>query len=796
MSEEEDRQRLRYLQLKKKKALAVADAEKPVDTGAMPNTEGEGFNMQDVRGGIGAVNKGMFAGFGDEIVGGIRALDDQLFPSTYDFGDDVSKEGQSLEEGYKMYRDDVRSSDAEFARENPGSALGLTLAGGVLSPLNKVAPGVGTGRAGMAGRGAVEGALAGYGESEADTLGGTLRDAALGGGLGGTVGGALGVGGHLLGKTKGIENLWQEGADGVKRFKPLHLAADADSLAGRLYRNTFGRSSGGTKLRQQEQPWLDDAAEAVEAERLGLTARKLDLDDAARREGVDAAAVTRGERTTLAESTRQERVNMDTHIDALEAAELNPKQAVPKLPKATAATKIDTRNAEPTVKFRRDAAVESIPVRERELIFRDPEGGTIDIDDTEMVDDMIYDFWQSDDAFGMVKGRDFDLDNQELRGYVRDVMETPESRSQLGEVVTAAKKRAKAEGFDLKIEDVTEDGDTFFRKMTDDEVLDWAFDGEIAGDVLMELRNIYARGANKASGMSRGSQRKVASAFDKYIARNIDDPDEYFEHIAAYPNSITHGKAVAGNKANAAGGKFTIDEHQAAGKPMARRGTDKPGQRSKKRPMQPQARAAREELAAMAPPPAALPDATAANAARQANVVADAANAATKGETKRLRRTMRAGLADRTGRRSQDIADRAADIGEEITGRTKRGKAALSEEAVTGPLGQASARARKLAEKATPTGASGLSERLTDVMIGSIALPQGAPMAAKLGAGVGGALGGTTKPVQSFIAGQAAPQRGAQALAKALRGLTKEEQIIEMMNRGLSRQAAISAIGE
>ena len=71
--------------------------------------------------------------------------------------------------------------------------------------------------------------------------------------------------------------------------------------------------------------------------------------------------------------------------------------------------------------------------------------------------------------------------------------------------------------------------------MNEEEILEWAFDGPIEGGVLMELRNVYARGANSASGMSRGSQRKVATAFDKYIVDNIDDPEEYYEHIAAYP---------------------------------------------------------------------------------------------------------------------------------------------------------------------------------------------------------------------------------------------------------------------
>ncbi|RKZ12058.1 hypothetical protein DRQ53_15280, partial [bacterium] len=607
MTEEEERERYRYLQLKKKKSAQTATP----DTDIPPvEVEGEGLDLQDIRGFGGALLKGQLAGFGDEFVGGVRTGMEMLNPASYGEGT------QDFADTYRMYRDDARASDKEFERENAGTALAANLVGGIASPINKVAPGMGTTRSGMAGRGAVEGALAGYGESED---GNVLRSTLTGAGFGGGVGGLIGTAGHLFKRAKGIEDLDQV-VDGEKRFKSLPLAADEDSLAGRIYRNTFGRSSGGGKLRTQEQPWLGDAAEAVETERLALDARRLDFDEAARGEKLDLAETTRVQKRSLAEDVNQERMNMDAQIDMLEAAELKPKQAVPKLPKAVKAAKGDVRDAEPTRVFRRQAATESLPPKERGWF----EG--VDIDDPEMADDVIYDFWQSDDAFAMVKGRGFELDD-ELHGYIKQVMETPESRSQLGEVVNVAKKRAKAEGFDLKVSELNEEGEEIIRKMTDSEILEWAFEGQIDGTVLMELRNVFARGANSASGMSRGAQRKVASAFDKYIVRNIDDPEDYFDHIAAYPNSLTHGKAVAGNKANAAGGRYTIDEHQAAGKPMARRGTDKAGKRSRKRPMQPQAREGRAALEALEQPPAALPDATAANAAREANVAADAANA-------------------------------------------------------------------------------------------------------------------------------------------------------------------------
>lgn len=787
MTEEEARAKLRLIEINREK-LSAESTPPPSNTPPV-EVEGEGFDMQDVRGIGGALLKGQMLGYGDEFIGAVRAGLDSILPETE--ADRIAREitggvgEQSLKDRYKMHRDDARASDEEFARENPGSALGLTIAGGIASPVNRIAPGFGTSRMGAMGRGALEGAVAGYGES---TEGNALKNTLMGGGVGGAFGLGVNSLGRVLGRTKGIDDLDQV-VDGEKRFLPLHLAADSDSLPGRIYRNTLGRSSGGTKLARQEQPWLDDAAADVKRESDALNARKLQLDEDSRVANMADDEVFNAEKRALDADARQAQSNINNQVDMLEAADLQPRQAVPKLPKAVKAAAVNTREAEPVVKFRREAATESIPVRERG-VFDD-----VDIDNPEAADDVIYDFWQSDDAFGMVKGRDFDL-NDDLRGFVREVMETPESRSQLGEVVNVAKKRAKAEGFDMRVSEINAEGDEIVRKMTDDEVLEWAFEGQIDGGVLMELRNIYARGANAASGMSKGAQRKVASAFDRYIARNVDDADEYFEHIAAYPNSITHGKAVAGNKANAAGGRYTIDEHQAAGKPLARRGTDDPSKRSKRRPMQPQARAARAELEGLEPPPAALPDATAVNAAREANVGIDAANQASKQNSRRLRETMRAQQATADAERRGALASRRAQRKEDLTARTKRDKAALTEEASTGPLGQASARARELSGKATPKGASGLSERLTDVMIGSTITPKTTPFLGKLGVGIAGALGGSSKTVQRRIAGQGAEQKAAQALAAGLRRLTKEEQIVELMNRGMTRAAALEMTGE
>lgn len=244
--------------------IALAEQEAP----AKAPVADEGLDLQDVRGAGQAVLSGMTASFADEIVGGARAGLDKLLPKTE--ADRLAEElalegGQSLPQAYAMYRDDARASAREFQEENPGTALGLEVGGAILSPLNKVAPGLGT--TGSAGarlggsilRGGAEGALYGLGAGEGDLedqLASAAEGALYGGGAAGLLTGVGGGLGRALSKRRVDESL----TDAAGNFKPVHMA-DHEGTIGKVYRNIVGGAFGGRgALGRQESRYLNKAA--------------------------------------------------------------------------------------------------------------------------------------------------------------------------------------------------------------------------------------------------------------------------------------------------------------------------------------------------------------------------------------------------------------------------------------------------------------------------------------------------------------------------------------------------------
>lgn len=102
-------------------------------------------------------------------------------------------------ETYRQARGENRRESAAARKEHPGYYYGAGLPGAVATsavlPAFKAAQGAGLGMRLLAGlgNGAVQGGLAGGGDSEADTLGGVAKDAGVGALAGGVVGGALPV---------------------------------------------------------------------------------------------------------------------------------------------------------------------------------------------------------------------------------------------------------------------------------------------------------------------------------------------------------------------------------------------------------------------------------------------------------------------------------------------------------------------------------------------------------------------------------------------------------------------------
>ena len=105
---------------------------------------------------------------------------------------------QQQETRYKGVRDDLRAKSAEFARQNPNSALLLEMAGGVATPFLGAAKAATLG--GKIARGSLQGAGFGaaYGAGNAEEMEDVTGQAAIQGALGGAVGGVLSGAGAVL----------------------------------------------------------------------------------------------------------------------------------------------------------------------------------------------------------------------------------------------------------------------------------------------------------------------------------------------------------------------------------------------------------------------------------------------------------------------------------------------------------------------------------------------------------------------------------------------------------------------
>lgn len=229
--------------------------------------EGEGMDLQDVRGFGQALLSGQLAGFADEAIGAARTGIDAILPDTEAdrIAAEFGGEDQSLSDSYAMYRDDARESAREFAEENAGTALAAEITGAIASPLNKIMPGVGTkGTAGerllgSATRGMAEGGLYGLGQGEGDASD-QIQNAALGAVLGGGSSALLTGAGGKIGRALSKKRVDEDLVDAAGNFKPVHMA-DKEGALGQLYRNVVGGSWGGRgALGKQESKYLNKAS--------------------------------------------------------------------------------------------------------------------------------------------------------------------------------------------------------------------------------------------------------------------------------------------------------------------------------------------------------------------------------------------------------------------------------------------------------------------------------------------------------------------------------------------------------
>lgn len=191
----------------------------------------------DIQSGAMTALQGAGLGFMDELAGVGGAIAGKAF-NLAGIGDN-----KSFAEDYKTIRDQYRGDVAQFAKENPKSALALQI-GGALPTALASAPMAAVKSAGMlpaaygaAKVGGAYGAAGGLGASEADTIGGMVADTAKGAGLGAVTGGALQPVGTAMGAVgSNIAQRFNKGsamdAAKVKLYEALQrdVRGEADPL--------------------------------------------------------------------------------------------------------------------------------------------------------------------------------------------------------------------------------------------------------------------------------------------------------------------------------------------------------------------------------------------------------------------------------------------------------------------------------------------------------------------------------------------------------------------------------------
>jgi hypothetical protein len=662
---------------------------------------------------------GQLSGFADELSGAVRGGLDQAMTTQ------VEREAAALEDApvqqgsYAEYRDDARNTRDQFREENPGSAFAGALVGSLANPLNRVAPGMGsTGSIGTrlgqsVARGSAEGALYGFGEGEGsieDRLANSTEGAAWGGGLSG----ALTAGGGAVGRVLSNKRVQEALYDAQGNFKPLHLI-DKEGLLGDFYRNTVGRAWGGHQsLRAQEKPFVEASEEIIDAAENRIKRVTRDTDDVIA--GAKARAIT--EKADIAADTRSKKTVL---TQARNAAVKDTEQAVAD----------DVQNVRATM------YQESLPDDHRAVL------ADVDLNDPIATNIALKQFWD-EDAFRMVKDRNFEWDDQ-LRsrvedafakdpGLVLDMADEPEMISKMAAKLGLTLGES-SESNAIKVYDALTAPTT-----------------EISGDALMEMRNFFAKRANRITdpGVARGN-RAIRDRFDEVIESQLKkaDPtaaDAYREQLSRYSKYRTVRDAGKASK----GAPFSLNQALTA---ASKRGDVQTGQ---------------------------VPFFDEITDAQKREV-----QATERAGLAKTREAQRSGRLSQRERAGKNRADREA--AKVIEYQDKRGTLDLAKEA------QDAARAARttLNKARVPEQVSGLSALLTTGLLG-------APIASTLGVGAGMAA---TVPIgtavaktlarpttQRALAGQLGWQ---EALAKAIR-----EGDTALATRILSRYGGQQATGE
>jgi hypothetical protein len=728
MSDELDaliRQRT-LLQLEKKRADLIA--------------KNDSIGMDDVRGAVQSVNRGSLFGFGDEIVGAGRAAIDPLIGLVA--GEENVTDGyfSNFGDRYKAYRDDERDVTKQFEKENPKTALGLTIAGGIASPVNRIAPGFGgvgstTGK--TLARGTAEGAAVGLGEGEGD-FSQQAKSAATGAGFGfgatGLMKGLGGIGNQFSKQRRTADTMYRD-VDGVMQQVPIHMQGDGRGKLSNFTRNMLGGSIGGqTTIRRQEDIFLDSA-----------------------KKGLEEAGETKTGLTKALKNTKEE-IQSNYTNDSRNIADAA-KSAIAKAKVDTGLTgDAATLASNKTIQsirgnLRQETGIEAMPLNGR-IGF-----DGIDMADTNAVNSVLKEFYRNK-AFREVKDAgnfkwDGDIDKG-LKKSIRQAMsDDPDLAinaagkiSELKSVVDKLKKSFVSDNSEMLPEDFIE------------ELLNSTKITGIDGEALMAIRNVFARSANKETGRSN---RLIANQIDDLIRKQLPEESvaQFDDQLARYTTFLAHDSAANAPRATKLRGKFDEDELLNAGRKF-----EGLGSRNNPRPMKEEAISAYESVVAA--------QESASNAVNQAQRNLEKATAnATKDQTTLTRAAQ---SASKQALKKAIEAEEKAVQKLNILGKTKD--------------------FRQMSKMASTRDKSPLSTILTTRLLGGLAGGGlvgglvGGPVGA--GIGMGMAIGGSTalgsKAGQRLMTGNTGLQQGMQNLGSN----TATRNIANELRRQISLQSARS----
>jgi hypothetical protein len=490
--------------------------------------------------------------------------------------------------------DDIHGAESErqneYRRERPKESLGLELASGLLTRR----PGVKQGLDQLMGRtakvaakravkeaeqtgvqavrskifknvgsGMMEGAVAGAGEgSLADRSG----NAAIGAGIGAAI--PLGLstvrqGARTFGRRRSKQNVGS--GDNVN---PLNLHEDPNaSWLSDFHRDYLGKALI-TKnvIGKQQTKYLDSVEGAVKRGERAVD-RASDLSGSRGEQVKDLTGRLKEEfdvgSQRLADDIDVRKTGIDesrmAQQDALKAQSAAKQESLKALP-----TRIEQQQSD---KFRRTAQVESLPKHAGKL--KDDVAGMEPQQAAKAIDQ-----WWTKNAFKGAKAQDYawsggDSVQSNLRSMMSDqpglVLEVGDVFMQVPALAAKMQRVALRKGG-------SELAPTDIAKILSSPT-------HISGEALMDLRNVFARSANKTPNRSN---RKVVNEFDKIIRKQLKDTDptgkllrEFNDEIKRYGTKVHLGKTVE----KAPDGKFSIDQWQSTGKGRKKRYGEAPLQK-------------------------------------------------------------------------------------------------------------------------------------------------------------------------------------------------------------------------